>query len=148
MSDARMQPALDLGKRHMALADQRSQTSLNERALPFGNAFHVHAFDKPVDYDKAKRSPVLELLRRHRDANQHIAARRVGLFDRVGGGEDLGDGHSPASDLCDNGSGLCLEFWKAAFDRDIGNGDGEVRSVLRRGESCWTGYSDGRWRTG
>ena len=73
----------------MALADQRSQTSLNERALPFGNAFHVDALDKPVDHHEAKRSPILELLRRHRDANQHIAARCVGLFDCVGGREDL-----------------------------------------------------------
>ena len=75
----------------MALADQRSQPSLNERALLFRNAFHVNAFDKPVDHDETKLSPILELLRRHRDANQHIPVCGVGLFNCVGGGEDLGD---------------------------------------------------------
>ena len=53
------QPALDLGERHMALADQRSKPSLNERALSFGNAFDVDAFDESVDHDKAKRPPFL-----------------------------------------------------------------------------------------
>ena len=101
----------------MALADQRSQSSLNKRALPFRNAFHVNAFDKPVDHDEAKRLPILELLRRHRDANQHIAMRGIRLFDCVGGGEDFGDGHPPAADFRGNGAGLGLQFWKTALDR-------------------------------
>ena len=111
------QPAFDLGQRHMALADQRSEPGLNERALFFGDTFDIDALDEPVDHDEPQRSPVLELLWRHRDANQHIAPRSVGLLDRVGGGEDLRDGHPPAADSRGDGGGLRLELGKAAFDR-------------------------------
>jgi hypothetical protein len=142
------QPALDLGERYVAPSDQRSQPSLNERALLFRNAFHVEAFDKPVDHDETKLSPTLKLLRRHRDANQHIPVCGIGLFDRVGGGEDLGDGDPPASDFGGNGRGFGLEFWKAAFDRHVRDGNGEIRSVLRRRKSRRAGYDDCSRRAG
>ena len=130
----------------MALADQRSKARLNERALPFGNAFDVDALDKSVNDDKAKRPAVLELLRRHRDANQHVAARGVGLFDRVGGGEDLGDGCPAASEFRGDGRGVGREFRKAAFHRHIRDGDRELRGVWRRSESRRTAQGDrARW---
>ena len=110
----------------MALADQRSEPSLHERALSFGDALDIDALDEPVDHDEAQRSPVLELLRRHRDANQHIAPRGVGLLDRVGGGEDFGDGHPPPVESRRDGGGLGREFGKAPFHRHIRNGDGEA----------------------
>ena len=132
----------------MALADQRSEPSLNERALFLGDSFDIDALDEAVDHDKPQRSPILELLRRHRDANQHIAASGVGLLDRVGGGEDFGDGHPPASDAGGNGGGLGLEFGKAPVDDNVRNGYGEVRSIRRRSETRRTGYGYRPRRTG
>ena len=142
------QPALDLGERHMALADQRGEPSLNESALFLGDPFDIDALNEAVDHDKPQRSPILELLRRHRDANQHIAMSGVGLLDRVGGGEDFGDGHPPASDAGGNGGGLGPKFGKAPVDDNVRNGYGEVRSIRRRSETRRTGYGYRPRRTG
>ncbi len=132
----------------MALADQRGEPSLNDSALFLGDPFDIDALNEAVDHDKPQRSPILELLRRHRDANQHIAMSGVGLLDRVGGGEDFGDGHPPASDAGGNGGGLGPKFGKAPVDDNVRNGYGEVRSIRRRSETRRTGYGYRPRRTG
>jgi hypothetical protein len=142
------QPALDLAQRHMTLADQRSKPRLDERPLLLGNALHVEALDEAIDHDKPKRSAVLQLLRRHRDAHQHISPRGVGLLDYVGSRENFGDGHPPASDAGGNGGGQGLKLGKAPVDNNFRNGYREVRGIRRRSETRRTGYGYCRRRTG
>src|SRR5208282_4599199 len=141
-------PAPDLAQRHVALADQGSKPRLDERPLLLGNAPDIEALDEAVNHDKAKRSAVLQLLRRDRDANQNVAASGIGLLDRVGGRENFGNGHPLASDARGNGGGLGLEVRKAPVDDNVRNGYREVRSIRRRSETRRAGYGYRPWRTG
>ena len=126
----------------MALADQRREPRLNDRALPLGNTLGVDALDESVDDDEPERSAILELLRRNRDAHENESVRGVGLLDRIGRGEHLRDGYAPAADSRGDRVGLGRKFRKASLDRDVPDGDGQLRSVGRRRQPRRTGNGD------
>jgi hypothetical protein len=119
----------------MPLADQRGHPCRHQRLLLFRHAADIDRLDEPVDHDQAKGPAILQLLRRHRDAGQHIAASGVSPLNRIGGGENIGDADFPAAKSDRNGGRFGLKFGKAAAHRHIRQSDGQILRAGPRGQT-------------
>ena len=100
----------------MTYADQRRRARAHDASLALRNAVDVNGLDKTVDHDNPQRAAVNQLLRRHRDAHEHVAVQGIGPLDCVSDRVDRRKTDVLARDRRDKRIGLVLQFRKAALD--------------------------------